>query len=1226
METANINKIFLNSGLTIDQGYINTLCFIDGIAQERSRYSMVDNEISIYREAGDYISLFYDYNNSHTYFYDVDLDNYGVIVAGADKLNYTLDKATQERVMIFIDGQLIKNTQFEVLDKGNIALLLNIPDKKSHSVIVFVTEEDLYYGTINDIQFGDNEINYNRFDTMIFKNGKFIAPSLITNKNGKITADITQTSGDRVEYYKINGGTTRSLNFAATLGYVNYGPVDDFKTAVPLIYDSFVTFDNLAKVCVDDLRPGFLIREKDNAGCLMVVDTVYETNKIKTIQIQNFSKTILSADQYFLEVPEAKSIVDYLSEYDKKFMLLPEVLKIFQRVILDEIHDEVERVKNIRSLRKVDSEHINKLIQLLGMDLNIKNLNIKQRQELLDEINEFYRTAGVKSSYNYFNVFQDNTRIVDIKQLFTYHKKTEKKEKTYTYDMIVATPGTGYKVGQKLNLLDEYDYPDEPNTGIIIKVLETNNDGGITSFSQDTYEGDKKILTHPCTLLSQTAGAQFNCYSTPTKWQYNLKITDGGENYNVGDKLYSDKFPGTITVTEVSSDSTKKITQATYSSVTGGVAYNAINAILSTKTQQSTKLKIKINSVDDLANKELVYDSTINNDIGEFNYVSSDTAKYYVEFSGGGGAGGAADSGVGSTNDVPAWDGYNGYTNSATFLVLGGTSIYGVIGAGGNPSRAQGAAGSSLYSGAGGIGYEEGNSGVTRAQNSKMYGTITGSDNWETRTGSGFGLCHSASGAGGGSTSVVDSSTGTTYVASGGDGGDADFWFDRKETRTTYVLGRFHEESIIKRTVERIKGGKGGSGGGVSGNGAAGGGRNANDNSFISKAGQNGWVKIYKIPQKYTFTLIDNENVPSFYENKQLKSSDGYFDINLGQVIDGVVQSCSISPTSGVYPIYTKTTKTVLGVVQVTYIYSKTYDITFNQGGAKASLTSTPIYWNYTLSNSGVGENNYVVNDHITIDTSDFGANSFEIDVNKVDGSGKILEFTYSPKEGDKEIGFERRDCTVEIGTGATILVQATADVEIQNTEREYIDFYLPEERGGEYKTEYRIPSINYGSVSEGSPYSPYPWEPGNPDIDYGSTGDGSPMSPDTKHPGGADIDYGLVSEKIKGEWVRWLDWDRPEGLYPTNHVEVQINIMSSENYDEVIDRFYSQFYNLASAVLYIHRLVTVFNFGNNTQTGLSGDGTEMGNGAIFVGIMTAPVYATDIHVMTSNPKDNLID
>lgn len=99
--------------------------------------------------------------------------------------------------------------------------------------------------------------------------------------------------------------------------------------------------------------------------------------------------------------------------------------------------------------------------------------------------------------------------------------------------------------------------------------------------------------------------------------------------------------------------------------------------------------------------------------------------------------------------------------------------------------------------------------------------------------------------------------------------------------------------------------------------------------------------------------------------------------------------------------------------------------------------------------------------------------------------------------------------------------------------------------------------------------------------------------------------DYGYVWEAIKGQWVEWFEWDRPAGWYPTNHVDVSLEVPSNVDYDTFISEFKKTFYDIASTVLYIHSIINVYNFGYGENN---------------FGIMSAPTYHTIETTLSNNP------
>ena len=1332
--TAEINQIYVNSNITVESGYSNTICFVDGLVLDKSRYTLENNEISIYREAKDYLSLFYDTNSSTTYYFDKILNEYGIVLFGVDKQEKELIGLRDDNVMIFVDGVLLGKSEYKILDNKNIALLTIKDDMFFHSVIVYVSNLTLANGVLDDpmnINSGtidtnpsypndpNNRIGYSKENTLIFMNGRYLSPDKINTINGYTFVTFTPKAGDKFEYYKLNNNTV-SVNFEATKGITTYGPVDDYNKKVPNLYDSSVTFDDLAKVVVDDLRPGFIVCEKDRAGRLLVTDTNYETSKIKTITLTPFSSKFYSKDEYYLEVPEAKSIVDYLSDYDKKFVMLPEILRIFQRIVLDEIHDEIERIKNIRNINKVNSDHIYKLLRLLGMDLDIKHLNVKQMQQALDELNEFYRIAGTKKSLNYFNIVQDNTKLINIKQLYTFHKKRGKKDgdKIYSYSYNVYNNGettfggTGYEVGEKYKVIND----NGEDTGIIIDITETGPNGSIIDggFTANLHEGKRPYSILPLNVSTNSVGATLDCVSFPYLYDYSdYTVTSESKGFHPNDILIptDSKYEGfEVTVDTVDGDG--KILTASLNKVSGTKSYADVGNILLQPQTANANLQLVINA------KTQSYDEVYRTySAGAGSFTADETALYRVTFSGAGGAGGAADTAFGSTNDSPAQDGYSGEKRIITVACAKDQKIEFQIGSGGKPSVAK-AGGDCRYGEAGsGSTYKtpaglSGNGSRGQNKSANMTGTKR-RRTWHSdyycfllhgthyHDGSHYRSSVAASGSGGGGSSVTCG--GQTWVAAGGNGGDATWlenghnrygdvmpggkggyggstntngkielycWVD-ETTRQTLVYLK-NSEPVAGEYTYDIDGGQLKKITAVSadkktfyvegepttpytrwpkgdkGVGARGGRRNLDDNRFTSTAGEDGYIIIEKITQRYNedAELLNNYDIYAD-PGTVLRTLDDKFTVTIDSVdsTNHKISAFSVTPQTGTMPIY----KIVDGRLVYT---SDPYDLVgLAQKEAYLNINQTVSLYKYNLVINGssgaykTGQTlvcNYDDNHTFTITTQ-----------NVIDGTIQSYAdggFDFMPKQGADNLNFQNATLITQQGEGAKIVVTSTADVETQNIEREYVDFYLPEEQGAEWKKEYRYPTLDYGYVYQGSPGSPNPWSPGDPDIDYGLVSEGSPNAPypensygtdhvvipdaavspeydihkdiTTKGPiGNPDIDYGLVSEKIKGQWVEWMEWDRPADLYPTNHVEVEVNILSVEDYDQAINRFYKQFYSLASTVLYIHRLVTVYNFGNNTAANITEDATDTSGSMILMGFMTAQPFDDQVYTLTSDPS-----
>ena len=171
------------------------------------------------------------------------------------------------------------------------------------------------------------------------------------------------------------------------------------------------------------------IHEKNGDGCVIIVDDDFEGRSVKCLVVTKFNKKSLQSSEYYLTVPDAPSIIKYVSEYDLNGLLFKELLTSFQKVLLNETYDSIQRLKNIRNINKVDSSNINALINFLGLQINVTNLSLEKKHNLVEELRSFYNTVGTRASYNFYNAFRDDGKIINIEQLFTPIKSTKKPDK-----------------------------------------------------------------------------------------------------------------------------------------------------------------------------------------------------------------------------------------------------------------------------------------------------------------------------------------------------------------------------------------------------------------------------------------------------------------------------------------------------------------------------------------------------------------------------------------------------------------------------------------------------------------------------------------------------------------------------------------------------------------------------------------------------------------------------
>lgn len=1269
-----MNKISVSSSVTIQKSAIKTLCFVDGLFVPKSKYTLENHELTLHKEAKEHISLFYS-TQGETYNFEAYLNEQGVVVGGTDLSGNYMSGIVQNRLMVFVDGVLLQKEEFQVLDSNNIAIMISKPNEKHmSSVCIFLAPEGLKSNRIVGNPGSPINLGYNINNMIIFKNGVKINHKNITTINGGFIInegyDITV---DTIEYYMFPDGTSNSINFTGELGYLNYGPKDDNKQEIPLYYDAIFTFSDVTNIIIDNARRGMYIKADNGIGTAIIVDDNFETNSIKAIIIEDFYKNSLSGSEYHLEVPSYKSITDYLSTYDKSKQLLPEVLTVFQRVLVDEFRDSIDRLQNIRSLSKVDSKNINRLIKLLGFNLDIKRLTIKQRKELLSELNEFYRIAGTQDAYNFFNILQDSTRIISINQLFTPLDNGSKEGRlSYVYKYLLENPGDGYRIGERYQIKGS-------NLSIVVNSLATIDEEGtdqtrgpIGSFTYSVFEGTETYNntgTAANNLIPMAEGATLSINSVADYWDYNFTVTSDNVSFVEGTELSSPNYQGKIIANEITDG---KITGFSATIDSGNRFLDIQNEPLYT-SMGATKLHVASRSD---SKENFVKTFETKTETGALaTGVTLEPGVYRIELIGGGGGGGQ------SINGRAGGFGATSIPTIEDVIIKVPTKISYQVGAGGRKpgggANWNGGAGGSCGNNHNGIvtGGKGGGGGfatfiifdreVTKLSDTKTPiqslisqggggGGGAGGSGWSGRWGGG------GSGGGGGGyyhTEIVGTTVTTTNYAGkkgGAWGGQDDGSGSNGAAGNTTMFPELFSGSGGRGGYygERWRGygGSGAYGGGASGGGGAAGAGNhssaygggagggaggskgasggqggigkqngTDGNNFGSnngdpstqtdhysselvtygvggkanEQGNSGFLRIKKIKQFYSGQLNWEENdTPALSIEDTISTPKEEFSAKITNITKEYAD-VELTPASG-----------------WEYIDQEYYSVK----EASLSVTSTPVHYKYLHYMSGVPK--YYAPTMVLHEGESEGEYQYSVTIDSVDKNGTITASTLSPSGGVEKIELTNLPTWVEHGSGGTIQVESRVNSQ-KNNERTYVDFYRKDEypvTPAEKQTEYRINVEDYGSVTEGTPNSPYPWSPQIADMDYAYsliTDD-----PDADY----SNDYGSVAESIKGVWYEWWTWDRPRNAYATNHVEVEINILAGENFDEIIDRFYRQFYSIASTVLYIHRLVTVFNFGDSQQTPVD-QNSNASQGIISLGLLSAPTARYEKYFVTSDPK-----
>ena len=426
MNINDINKIYCDDQITVKKVNMTSLLFIDNKVVSKTNYSVVDHYINILEQAYDNLSFYQHKGSSYYYEFHKSLKDDNTIITGIDIFGNSLTGITDTNSLIFVNGYKLLPSQYTKSNDGkSITIITPFYDKEVSTIIIYVSDSILYMGNIETASEWDyqthsfNLKDYTCLRYLFFKNGELIKRDLISEVNNKVTINVDIREGiDIIEYYQLPIDT-ESLVFDATPGYLSYGPRDNLNFLVPERYDAEVTFQSIVRLAIDDVRKGFFICEENGNGCLMITSEDFETRVAYCTSIVDFSKDLYTKEEYFVKVPEARSILKYISEYDLNRMLMPEILGSFQKLLLDETYDSIQRLKNIRSINRVGSSQITQFIKFLGLNIDVTDLTLVKKHALLEELTNFYNVVGTKESYNFYNTMTSNSKIVTLNQLFT---------------------------------------------------------------------------------------------------------------------------------------------------------------------------------------------------------------------------------------------------------------------------------------------------------------------------------------------------------------------------------------------------------------------------------------------------------------------------------------------------------------------------------------------------------------------------------------------------------------------------------------------------------------------------------------------------------------------------------------------------------------------------------------------------------------------------------------
>ena len=548
LNTNEINKIFINSTLTVESINTTSLLFNCGKVVSRNKYNISNHTLNINEESNGYLALYENINSAHYYEYEIELTYGNTIISGIDIFNNKLTNL-DETAIVFVNGYKLYEEDYKI-ENDKVVIIPKITNKKRKSTVIIYTSKNIVYeGNVKEDKTWNGHTNtlslkdYDHLRYVFFKNNEMIDSNCITKKDNQVTINAIITDEDFVEYYRLPADTSK-LYFKTENGYHTYGPRDDTGKLIPNPYNAIATLDSVARLAIDNIRTGFFIKEDSQQGALLIVDEDFEKYTLKCIELETFPKTTLKANEFYVQVPEAKSILNYTSNFDSDNIVFKEMLTIFQRTLLDEAYDSIQRLKDIRDINRVDSSNINQLINLLGMKINVTDMNLIQRHNLLEELNSFYRIVGTKASLNFYNaISKTSRRILRIDQLFTPIKDSTTTKDTYHR---YVTFRTATELGAKIHQEYVYDHEDYGSVDMLANdneslrnqprfsgVLENPNAGPIFKSPRDAY-----IINPEGKTVKTNIDVNLNKY---------IKLPQMGPNQPTVDYGYiTDKYTSTL--------------------------------------------------------------------------------------------------------------------------------------------------------------------------------------------------------------------------------------------------------------------------------------------------------------------------------------------------------------------------------------------------------------------------------------------------------------------------------------------------------------------------------------------------------------------------------------------------------------------------------------------------------------------------------------------------------
>lgn len=189
----------------------------------------------------------------------------------------------------------------------------------------------------------------------------------------------------------------------------NYATISDIVFGDTSIGPTTVTLTTGVWSDISGIRKGyrFLVDLEDSGEAIILDDPAFESNVLNVNIIKPLLSTTYVTGEWALRVPRTKEVKDYLPRREKTTLILPDYLDSLQNVSIDELHDAIIRLRNIRVWNVMDPEFLEVFLQTLGLVFQTEEFSVETRRRFVKELPSFLELSGTKFYLNYLNLVTD---------------------------------------------------------------------------------------------------------------------------------------------------------------------------------------------------------------------------------------------------------------------------------------------------------------------------------------------------------------------------------------------------------------------------------------------------------------------------------------------------------------------------------------------------------------------------------------------------------------------------------------------------------------------------------------------------------------------------------------------------------------------------------------------------------------------------------------------------